>query len=228
MAYELPALEAGECGLMCIADIAAHHGRHSVLDELRKARSVGRRGLTARDLLVIAADLGLSGRAVRVELESLATLRLPCILHWDLNHFVVLKRFQRGHVVILDPAFGTRKLPLAEVSKHFTGVALELTPTAEFQSRPPERRLSLSNLTGRVTGAWTSIAQILSVAVVLEMFALAAPLFQQLTVDEVLPARRVGAAADAAGQPDRGAAAASPVANDLIPTSRWPIPIPCW
>lgn len=186
MAQELPTLEAGECGLMCIADIAAHHGRHSVLSEIRRGRSLGRRGLTARDLVAIASAVGLSGRAVRVELESLCTLHVPCILHWDLNHFVVLKRSLGRQVVIFDPAFGTRKLPLSEVSKHFTGIALELTPTIEFQPQPPAPRLSLSTLTGRVTGVWTSIAQIVSVAVVLETFALAAPLFQQLTVDEVL------------------------------------------
>lgn len=186
MSYELPSLEAGECGLMCIADVAAHHGRHGVLAELRRTRCVGRRGLTARDLLALSADLGFSGRALRVELEGLRQLDLPCILHWDLNHFVVLKKVSRHNVTVLDPAVGLRKLSMAEASRHFTGVALELAPAAGFTPQAPARRVSLAMLTGRVSGLGRSLLQILLVATVLEAFALVAPLFQQLVVDEVL------------------------------------------
>ncbi len=188
MAYELPSLEAGECGLMCIADIAAHHGRHGMLAELRRARCVGRRGLTARDLLALSADLGFSGRALRLELDNLHQLDLPCILHWDLNHFVVLKKVSGSAVTVLDPAVGTRKLPMAEVSRHFTGVALELTPATGFTPQAPAPRVSLARLTGHVSGLGRSLLQILLVAAVLEVFALVAPLFQQLVVDEVLTA----------------------------------------
>lgn len=118
-------------------------------------------------------------------------LTLPCILHWNLNHFVVLKRVTRGgkKITICDPAVGERTLSLAEVSRHFTGVALELTPNANFQPEEKQARLRMAQLTGKVRGLWQSLGQIFALALVLELFALAAPLFNQLVVDEVLSAQ---------------------------------------
>jgi ATP-binding cassette subfamily B protein RaxB len=121
-----------------------------------------------------------------LELEELGQLQLPCILHWDLNHFVVLKKVGRGHITILDPAVGERKLPTAEVSEHFTGVALELTPNADFKPADETKRVALSALTGKVLGLKRSLFQIFAVAVVLELFAIAAPLLNQLVVDDAI------------------------------------------
>jgi ATP-binding cassette subfamily B protein RaxB len=177
---------------MCIADIAAHHGKHGVLAELRRRRCIGRRGLTARDLLEIAADVSLVGRALRVDLDGLSQLQLPCILHWDLNHFVVLRKVHRRGLTVLDPAIGVRKLSLADASPHFTGVVLELSPSSEFAPRRPGRRISLSMLTGRVTGLGRSLLQILLVATVLEGFALVAPLYQQMVIDDAMASADLG------------------------------------
>lgn len=133
-----------------------------------------------------ATAAGFATRALRLELSELNQLSLPCILHWDLNHFVVLAKVGRKTVTILDPAVGERKLSFAEVSRHFTGVALELTPTADFKPQAAAPRLSLRSLTGRVTGLWRSLAQIFAVAAVLELFVIVAPLMQQMVVDDVL------------------------------------------
>lgn len=129
---------------------------------------------------------GFNTRALRLDAAELNQLALPCILHWDLNHFVVLAKVGRSTVTILDPAVGERKLTLAEISRHFTGVALELTPTANFKPQAAAPRLSLRSLTGRVTGLWRSLAQIFAVAAVLELFVIVAPLMQQMVVDDVL------------------------------------------
>ena len=75
------------------------------------------------------------GRALRLDMDDFGSLRLPCVLHWDLNPFVVLAAFRRGKAVIHDPARGRVVMDLAEVSKHFTGVALELAPDAGFEPR---------------------------------------------------------------------------------------------
>jgi ATP-binding cassette subfamily B protein RaxB len=139
-----------------------------------------------RQLIHVASELGLSSRPVKVAIQGLAGLDSPAILHWDLNHFVVLKKVSRNRLIILDPAVGERTLSMAEASSHFTGVALELAPTSEFKSQAAAPRVSFSALTGKVTGLWPSLAQIFSVAVVLELFAIVAPLFQQMVVDEVL------------------------------------------
>lgn len=107
-------------------------------------------------------------------------------MHWDLNHFVVLKKVGRRAIAILDPAVGERRLPMAEVSRHFTGVALELTPNADFKPADQRQRVALSALTGKVLGLGRSLFQIFAVALVLELFAITAPLLNQLVVDDAI------------------------------------------
>lgn len=102
--------------------------------------------------------MGFQSRPLRLELEDLGKLQLPCILHWDLNHFVVLAKVGKSTVTVLDPAAGERKLGLDEVSKHFAGVALELTPTAEFKPQKAAPSVSARHLTGPVRGLWRALA----------------------------------------------------------------------
>jgi ATP-binding cassette subfamily B protein RaxB len=138
-----------------------------------------------------ATALGFGCRPLRLDLDELGQLQRPSILHWDLNHFVVLQRVGRRHFVILDPAVGERRLSLAEVSRHFTGVALELTPNADFEPEDARPKLKLSQLTGRVQGLPRALALIFAVALVLELFAVAAPLFNQMVIDDVITSHDV-------------------------------------
>lgn len=186
MATPILQSEGAECGLACIANVCALRGLSVSLADMRRRFPIGARGVGLRQLIHVASELGLSSRPVKVAIQGLAGLDSPAILHWDLNHFVVLKKVSRNRLIILDPAVGERTLSMAEASSHFTGVALELAPTSEFKSQAAAPRVSFSALTGKVTGLWPSLAQIFSVAVVLELFAIVAPLFQQMVVDEVL------------------------------------------
>lgn len=178
--------EVAECGLACLAMIASAHGTAVTLPELRRRFPAALKGMKLRDVLEVAAGLGFSGRPLKLELSSLGKLALPCVLHWDMNHFVVLTRVRRDAVTVLDPAVGERRLSLDEVSSHFTGVAVELTPNAEFKPAAPPPRVSLGALTGKVLGLRRSLTQIALVALVLELFAIVAPLCNQLIVDDVL------------------------------------------
>ena len=178
--------EAAECGLACIAMVAAHHGARSDLPALRQRHSVSLKGATMADLVRLAGQLMLNSRALRAELEHLPALVTPCVLHWDLNHFVVLKEVTRGIAVIHDPARGVRRLTLAEVSRHFTGIALELTPQAEFKPQRQRRGVTLRQLLGSVSGLRRSLLQIFMLALALEAFMLLAPFFMQAVVDNVL------------------------------------------
>jgi ATP-binding cassette subfamily B protein RaxB len=156
------------------------------IDELRATLGTSGRGVTLETLVIQAARLGLNARPLRLELEELAALSMPCILHWDLNHFVVLRRLRRGRAEILDPAVGVRRLRLDEVSEHFTGVALELEPGDDFEKRPIAPRVRLAEIAGRVVGLRRSLLQIGVVALVLELFALAAPMYGQVVVDDAV------------------------------------------
>jgi ATP-binding cassette subfamily B protein RaxB len=178
--------EGAECGLACLAMIAARHGFDSDLATLRRRFSVSMKGATMADLVRVAGLLHLNPRAVRAEMEHLPQLELPCILHWDLNHFVVLKEVSGGRAVIHDPARGVRRLSLAEVSRHFTGIALELAPEADFRPGVEKQTVGLRQLLGRVTGLKRSLVQIFLLALALEAFVLLTPFYLQWVVDGVL------------------------------------------
>jgi ATP-binding cassette, subfamily B, bacterial CvaB/MchF/RaxB len=180
--------EAAECGLACLAMIASYHGERIDMPALRQRFSISLRGTTLAHILKFADRLNLAGRPLRIELEDLSYLKTPCILHWDMNHFVVLKEAGRKQIVLHDPALGLRKMSYAQASRHFTGVALELTPTESFQPRDETQPLRMRDLTGRIVGLKRALAQIFALASVLELFAIISPLFLQLTIDKVVAA----------------------------------------
>ena len=133
--------EAAECGLACLAMIAGRYGHRVDLPALRQRHSLSLRGPTLHDLVRMASNLRLAARALRAELPHLRRLRLPCVLHWDHNHFVVLARVGSRHIVIHDPAVGRRKVPVQEVDKRFTGIVLEAWPTDGFERKTERARI---------------------------------------------------------------------------------------
>jgi len=186
---ELPVLlqtEAAECGLACLAMIASYHGHRVDVGTLRRRFAISAKGTTLTALIDFARRLELSTRPIRLELEDLARLRLPCILHWNFTHFVVLARVDRHSVTIHDPGAGERRLQMAAASAAFTGVALELWPTPRFERAPPAPALRLRDLLGRVTGARAALLQVLALGAGLEVFEILNPLFLQWVVDHAL------------------------------------------
>jgi ATP-binding cassette subfamily B protein RaxB len=179
--------ESAECAIASLAMVLNYHGSPVRIADMRARFGGQPRGTSLKMLIAYAQQLGLQARAVRLDLPDLCKLSLPCILHWGLNHFVVLERVHgRRAITIADPAVGRRKLRLDEVSRQFTGVALELTPGTDFQPQAAAPRLRLRQLTGRVTGLWRSLAAIGAVALALEFFAIVAPLLNQLVVDDAI------------------------------------------
>lgn len=185
----LPAIiqsEAAECGLACLAMIATYHGREVELAALRRLFPVSLKGVTLKDVLAMGQRLGLTGRGLRLEPEQLERIALPCILHWDMNHFVVLKRVGGRTITIHDPASGVRTLTLDEAGRRFTGIALELTPTASFERQKETTRLRLTALWAGMHGVGRALAQALVLSAALQAAVLAAPLIVQLAVDEAV------------------------------------------
>ncbi len=178
--------EAAECALACLAMIAAASGHRTDLPTLRQRFSLSLKGATMADLVRMAGDLKFNPRAVRAEPEQLVQLALPCVLHWDLNHFVVLTAVRANVVTLHDPARGVRRMKLDEVSRHFTGVALELTPAADFRPKTERQTVTLKQLLGPVRGLKRSLIQIFVLAAGLEAFVLLSPFFLQWVVDGVL------------------------------------------
>ncbi len=178
--------EAAECGLACLAMVAGCYGQHLSLTELRHRFSVSLEGCTLKDLLQYAVKVQLSGRPLKVGLEQLKSLTLPAVLHWDMNHFVVLKEIRRGQYIVHDPATGRQTYTLAQMSDHFTGVALELRPLADFTAKAAERSLRLSDFWSEIIGLKRTILLLLMLSLMLQVFTVIAPYYLQLVVDDVL------------------------------------------
>ena len=178
--------EAAECGLACLAMVAGAHGYDTDLPTLRQRFSLSIKGVTLVDLVRMAEALNLVPRALRAELDEIDQLQRPCILHWDLNHFVVFVGLRRGMLVIHDPARGLRRLKREEFSRHFTGIALELQPAPGLRPAVQRQRITLAQLVGPVRGWRRSLAQILVLALALEAFVLLGPFLMQWVVDGVV------------------------------------------
>ncbi|WP_105166577.1 peptidase domain-containing ABC transporter [Pseudoalteromonas sp. T1lg23B] len=178
--------EAAECGLASLAMVAAYHGFHSDLISLRQRFNISLEGATLLDIMHFAEKLELTSRPLRIELDDLDALQTPCILHWDMNHFVVLKKANEKRIVIHDPAAGEKTFTLEEASKHFTGIALELTPTKNFEKREARPSLKFSDFWSRITGLKRSLTLIFVLSMLLQVFTLASPYYIQLVIDDVV------------------------------------------
>ncbi len=178
--------EAAECGLACLVSVLGFHGFYTDLRHLRARFSLLLKGATLADLVRFANSMNLTARAVRLDLDELANLRVPCILHWDLNHFVVLHEVHRNHIMIMNPASGWQKVRMEEVSRCFTGVALELFPNTQFEEKHETRKIRVLPMLRGVVGLKRSLFQLLPLATVLQVFALASPFFMQWVIDHAI------------------------------------------
>ncbi|MEB7611335.1 peptidase domain-containing ABC transporter [Escherichia coli] len=180
--------ETAECGLACLAMICSHFGKNIDLIYLRRKFNLSARGATLAGINGIAEQLGMATRALSLELDELRVLKTPCILHWDFSHFVVLVSVKRNRYVLHDPARGIRYISREEMSRYFTGVALEVWPGSEFQSETLQTRISLRSLINSIYGIKRTLAKIFCLSVVIEAINLLMPVGTQLVMDHAIPA----------------------------------------
>jgi ATP-binding cassette, subfamily B, bacterial CvaB/MchF/RaxB len=180
--------EVAECGLASLAMVASYHGIRTDLRAMRRRFTITSRGWTLLSLAENAGKLGFATRALRCGLKNVGQLRLPAILHWDLNHFVVLKSVSRNKLVIHDPARGAVSMSFDEFAEHFTGVALELIPTTDLRPKDERTRLQFSSLWSEMTGLGGTLVQVILFSLIMQVFVLASPQYLQIVVDSVLPA----------------------------------------
>lgn len=179
--------EAAECGLASLAMIANFHGHDFDLAEMRRRFGTSSRGMTLKQIMQTADALGMAPRPLKVALERMSAIATPAILHWDMNHFVVLDRFSKGRALIVDPAKGASWYDLESLSRHYTGVALELRPAPGFKPERAQSALKLRQLWSDARGRTRAFAQIALLSIVLQVYALASPYFLQISVDQALP-----------------------------------------
>lgn len=178
--------ESAECGLAYVGMVASYFGYQSDISTLRREHPISLKGSSLKDVVDIAAQLGLGSRAVRCDLEELKDLRRPAILHWNMDHFVVLKDVQKDKLLLLDPASGQKTIKLDDANESFTGVALELAPTPKFQKAKVKKPVRLSSLVKLDGSTWKALGQGLVLSLIMQVFVLMSPYFMQIVIDEAV------------------------------------------
>ena len=189
MAKRVPyvqAMELAECGAASLAMVLAFYGKEVALAEVRHVTGTGRDGLDAARLVEAARWYGLRARGVRADLDEVELLPQGSILHWNLSHFVVLDRLGRDRVDIVDPAAGRRRIPMAQFSRSYTGVAICFEPGDNFSPAKAVPKGTWRYLRPMLAQARV-LRRILVISALLRIFALAAPLLTLVVVSRVIP-----------------------------------------
>lgn len=182
--------EIAECGLASVAMVASYYGYQLDMPAMRKRFSANLKGMNLQQLIEVADSLGLASRALQCPIEEVHKLQAPCVLHWDLNHFVVLTKVsgkgKKAKFSINDPGQGKLTLTAEEFSKHFTGICLELTPTSKFEKKQEKTSMKLSQLWSSMSGLKSGLFKLIGLSLIMQLFALMSPYYMQWVVDEVL------------------------------------------
>ena len=178
--------ERSECGLACLAMIASWFGRKMDLNTLRHEYAISARGANLTDLIGIANSLGLEARPVKLEMEDLQSLSLPAVLHWNMNHFVVVKAVDRKGIVIHDPAVGARRYTYKEAGLHVTGIAVEFSPGVSFEPGEYAQYSRLRDLFNRYPGFNAAVVQLFTISLLLQIASIGSAFYMQLVIDEGL------------------------------------------
>lgn len=179
-----------DCGATCLAMILKHFGKRVSIRALREIANVGRSGATMQSLAHAAEDLGFRSRGVRSKSELLDDLPLPAIVHWQGFHYTVLYRREKNHVEMADPAVGRTRLTRQQFAEGWTGYALLLEPTIRLHT-VKESPTTLARFLPMLKPYRKLLGEILIASFVLQLLALATPMFTQLIVDKVLAAKNV-------------------------------------
>lgn len=178
-----------ECAHACLAMVVSYHGHSTTLEEVRARFTPPARGTSVSSLVDMGHELGLNTRVFRAEPVHLSQIALPCVLHWDVVHFVVLESLDNGTYTIVDPAVGRVVVCSAELDRRFTGIVIEMTPRLGFAK--PQKAVASSALTLLYQGfkeQRSTLVVVVVLAILLELLSLAAPLLIQAVTDSILPA----------------------------------------
>ena len=179
-------MEALECGAASLAMIMAYYKKWVPLEQVRLDCGVSRDGSNAKNVLLAARNYGFQAAGFRCETDSLRTeIQLPCILHWNFNHFVVLRGFRGKYAYLNDPARGEIRVGPEEFNRSFTGVCLQITPGPEFEPGG-KRKSTLAFARKRLTGAGAAVAFVMLSTAIGALFGILNPVFSNFFMDRLL------------------------------------------
>ena len=179
-------MEALECGAACLTMVLAYYGKWIPLERVRIDCGVCRDGSNAKNMLRAARNYGLDARGLRMEPEALREYgTFPCIIHWNFNHFVVLRGFRGNHAYLNDPARGSLRVTMEEFDQAFTGVCLCFEPSEGFEPSG-KRRSMLSFARKRLSGTGRAALFVLLTALIGYLFTVINPAFTRFFMDRLL------------------------------------------
>lgn len=178
--------ERAECGHACVAMISNYWGHRLDSYSIRSMSNTSSRGVTLLDINQLFEKIGFVTRALQVPMEELHLIKCPAILHWNMNHFVVLKKVKKNSVVIHDPAIGLRNCSLKEFSNCFTGIVLEVEKSNDFKEIYSQKKLTLYHLFKTIRGVNKFIVLLILLSLSIEVLSLLNPLFIQYITDDVI------------------------------------------
>lgn len=181
-------VERAECGISCLSMIANYYGLETSEATLRNVATTSTRGLTLKSMIKIAELLSLQSQALKISIDEIDQLKTPCILHWDTNHYVILKGKKRRKYTIYDPSSGIKSFDAHELSMHFTGIALEVWPQPFFTqaNTGASKGHGVASIISKLSGLGTSLTLLLVLALLLEVIVVTGPFLTQVIVDRVV------------------------------------------
>jgi len=178
-------MEALECGAACLCMILAYYGKWLPLEQVRADCGVSRDGSSAKNVLMAARTYGLEAQGYRAEPEMLHEIKLPVIIHWNFNHFVVLNGFTKKGAVINDPGRGTVVVPLDEFDRAFTGIVLQFEPSPQFVAEGKPKSV-IAFAAKRLEGTFSAFVFVILTGILIAAIGVITPLFSQIFMDNIL------------------------------------------
>jgi len=183
-----------ECGAASLAMVLSYYGRETTVSESRRYLRSGRDGLSARAIAQAGRELGMQVRAFSMEPANLAQVKLPAIIHWNFDHFMVVESITPKGIQVVDPAIGRRKLTHEEFGAGFTGVVLVMEPGEGFKPQKAQNKLTWQQFLRYILstpGTVGFLGQVLGASALLQVLGLVFPLFTMVLIDTILPAQDV-------------------------------------
>lgn len=186
---------AMDCGPTCLRMVAKHYGKHYNTDTLRKKAGFSKAGVSLLGISETAEKLGFRSRGVKLTFHQLKEIEIPCILHWNQNHFVVLVNIGKNKLKVADPAKGILTYSKEEFMSHWisseteenepTGLALLLEPTPAFYEEEGEKehKLSWILVLQYLAQSKRQIAQVFIALIITSLIQLIFPFLTQSIVD---------------------------------------------
>lgn len=177
-----------DCGAACLVMVSRYWGKRFSVNRLRDIANVDRNGASLRGLSAAAESIGFTTRPVKASLDQLAKQKLPAIVHWKGNHYIVVYEITRKQVIVADPAIGQRTLTHREFNADWIGYALLLQPTALFEDEK-ESKTPFWQFFELIKPHGLVLLEVFIASLFIQIFGLITPLFTQLTLDRVVVQR---------------------------------------